>query len=286
MRILVTGSNGQLGSEIKNLSKTYSENQWIFTDIIDFDLSKLSEIEERLSQFNPDCIINCAAYTNVDAAETNKKLANIINNKAVKIIANWSYKSKCKLIHISTDYIFDGSSNIPIDEDTKPNPINYYGKSKLFGEISCLIENPLSIIIRTSWVYSKYGKNFVKTIIKLMNQNREINVINDQIGAPTYAKDLALVIVKIISHKDWFPGIYNYSNIGKVSWYDFALKIRDILGYKINIIPVKSKEFKTQAKRPRYSLLKKDKIVKTYKLSIPDYQISLKKCLKTIKDEK
>ena len=285
MKILLTGTNGQLGSEIKKKSGSFSF-QWFFSDYDTFDLSQLHQIPQKLNQIKPDLIINCGAYTNVEYAEIEYDKANKINNLAVGAISKWVYKNDSKLIHISTDYVFDGTSNTPIKEVDKTKPINKYGLTKLNGELACSQNDPNSIIIRTSWVYSSFGNNFVKTMIKLMKEQKYIDVVCDQIGAPTYASDLADVIMQIINHNDWFPGIYNYSNEGEISWYDFALYIREICDFKVKINPVMSNQFNSKAKRPKYSLLNKTKIKKTYGLKIPYFKDSLKKCISILMNEK
>ncbi len=285
MKILVTGSNGQLGSEIKLLSTKY-KNDWIFTDYHEFDLNDLKNIYSKLDKFNPEIIINCAAYTSVDNAEIEKNLCNNINNIAVGHIAKWSNDNKCKLIHISSDYVFDGLVNIALKEDHETNPINYYGRTKLLGEKKCQESNIESIIIRTSWVFSSYGSNFVKKIIDLMNKKPVINVVDDQYGSPTYAADLALVIMKIIHEKSWVPGIFNFSNQGKTSWYELALIIKNFYKFETIIEPVNSLTYKSIAKRPKYSLLNKQKIKNTYQIQIPYFYDSLKKCLIILNNEK
>tara|TARA_X000000950_G_scaffold254471_1_gene318287 strand:- start:4903 stop:5760 length:858 start_codon:yes stop_codon:yes gene_type:complete len=285
MKILLTGTNGQLGSEIKKKSGSFSF-QWVFSDYDTFDLSQLHQIPQKLNQIKPDLIINCGAYTNVEYAEIEYDKANEINNLAVGVISKWVCKNDSKLIHISTDYVFDGTSNTPIKEVDKAKPINKYGLTKLNGELACLQNDPNSIIIRTSWVYSSFGNNFVKTMIKLMKEQKCIDVVCDQVGTPTYASDLADVIMQIINHNHWVPGIYNYSNEGEISWYDFALYIREICDFKVKINPVMSNQFNSKAKRPKYSLLNKTKIKKTYGLKIPYFKDSVKKCISILMNEK
>ncbi len=285
MKILLTGTSGQLGSEIKKISTNFSF-QWVFSDYDNLDLLQLDQIPEKLNQIQPDIIINCGAYTDVDNAEIEFDKANKINNLAVGAISNWVYKNDSKLIHISTDYVFDGSSNTPIKEVDKTKPINRYGLTKLNGEIACLQNDPNSIIIRTSWVYSSFGNNFVKTMIRLMQKEKAIDVVYDQIGSPTYASDLANVIMQIINHNKWLPGIYNYSNEGEISWFDFALIIKEICDFKVILNPVKSNKFNSKAIRPKYSLLNKKKIKETFDLKIPYFKESLKKCIAILLNEK
>lgn len=286
IKILVTGSAGQLGSEIWKISKKNSDFHWLFTDKKSFDLSKINQIETFLDRLNPSIIINCAAYTNVDKAEVNSELSNLLNYKAVDTISDWSSSNNRKLIHISTDYVFNSELPIPLKEDAKTNPINTYGITKLSGENACLNNDSNSIVIRTSWVYSSYGKNFVKTMCHLMKKNESLKIINDQIGSPTYANDLANVIMKIINHKDWIPGLYNYSNEGEVSWFEFAESIKKNFGFTTKLTAVSSENYLTKAKRPKYSLLDKSKIKTTFNVKIPHYEKSLIKCIKILKNEK
>jgi len=276
-KILVTGANGQLGSELNVLSINYPNYQWIFADRTKVTLDNLDLLNKQLENIQPNIILNCGAYTAVDKAETEKELAFTINNLAVELIAKYSAEYNVKLIHISTDYVFDGSSAIALNEEAPTNPINVYGESKLAGEIACVNNNPDSIIIRTSWVYSKFGNNFVKTMQRLMQERESINVVNDQIGSPTYAADLAQAMIDILESSNWVPGIYNYSNEGEISWYEFALSIKEIGGYNCNVGGIPSSSYPTPAKRPEFSLLDKKKIKAIYNLNIPNYKESLRK---------
>lgn len=278
-KILVTGSNGQLGSELRLLSGNYPQYEWFFADRNQISLDNLSVLEKQLEQIHPNVIINCGAYTAVDKAESEKELADTINHLAVGVLANWSLKNKAKLIHISTDYVFDGTSSLPLKEDAATNPINIYGATKLEGEKLCQQENPNAIILRTSWVYSSFGNNFVKTMSRLMQERDSLNVVNDQIGSPTYAADLAQAVIEIIIHSEWHPGIFNFSNEGEISWYEFALAIQEIGGYDCNVGGIPSSSYPTPAKRPFYSLLDKTKIKKIYQVDVPDYKDSLKKMM-------
>jgi dTDP-4-dehydrorhamnose reductase len=276
-KILVTGANGQLGSELSLLSLKHPQYEWFFANKSQVRLDNLEILEVQLKRIKPDIILNCAAYTAVDKAETEKELAFTINYLAVELIAKYSLKNDIKLIHISTDYVFDGSSSIALDEEAVTNPINIYGKSKRAGEISCIKENPNSIIIRTSWLYSKSGVNFVKTMQKLMQEKDSIYVVDDQIGSPTYAGDLAKVLIHIVEFSDWIPGIYNYSNEGKISWFEFALNIKEFGNYNCNVFGISSAAYPTAAKRPKFSLLDTKKIKLVYNLDIPNYKESLEK---------
>ena len=285
MKILVTGSDGQLGLEFQKISNSYESLSWIFSTIKTLDLLKLDTINSFLNDINPSVIINCAAYTNVDKAEIEFDKADLINHKAIDVISKWTSLNKKKLIHISTDYVFDGLSNIPFFENSKTKPVNEYGSSKLKGEIACLKNDPNSIVIRTSWLYSSFGKNFVKTMIDLMKKNNSVKVVNDQIGSPTYAYDLVKVILKIIVNYKNESGLFHYSNEGEISWFEFARSIRELYKLECKIIGVSSNEYKTLAKRPNYSLLNKKKIKKIFNLEIPNYKKSLEDCIKIIKNE-
>ena len=284
MKILVTGAKGQLGCEIYELSSNYNFD-WLFTDSKMFDLSDLLNINVFLDKCNPDIIINCAAYTLVDNAEHDFETANIINHKSVDLIAKWCNNNNCKLMHISTDYVYDGSSLIPVKEDTQTKPVNNYGKTKILADLACQKNNPSSIIIRTSWLYSSFGNNFVKKIINLMKNKSELNVVNDQFGSPTYAADLAEVILQIISVKIWKPGIYHYTNFGKVSWFDFANDIKLIYAYNTDINSISSQEYPMEAIRPKYSLLDNSKIKNTFDINQINYFDSLRKCIKILQNE-
>ena len=285
MKILVIGSDGQLGLEFQKISNSLGSLSWIFSTIKTLDLLRLETINSFLNNINPTVIVNCAAYTNVDKAETESKLVNTINHTAVDIISRWTSDNNKKLIHISTDYVFDGLSNIPLSENSKTKPVNEYGSSKLKGEIACLKNDSNSIVIRTSWLYSSFGKNFVKTMIDLMKKKDSVKVVNDQIGSPTYAYDLAKVIIEIIINSENKSGLFHYSNEGKTSWFEFAKSIRELYNLNCEIIGVPSKEFKTIAKRPQYSLLNKSKIKTIFNLEIPNYKQSLKNCIEIIKNE-
>ena len=284
MKILVTGGNGQLGCEINQLSSNYNYD-WLFTDTDIFDISDLININVFLDKCNPDVIINCAAYTAVDNAEVDFEKANTINHKAVELIAQWSKKNNCKLIHISTDYVYDGTSFTPVKEDMQANPVNNYGKTKLFGDIACLKNNPSSIIIRTCWLYSSFCKNFVTNMINLMKSKSELKVINDQVGSPTYAGDLAKTVLDLITHKNWIPGIYHFTNFGKVSWFDFANDIKSIYGFNTVINSMSSQEYSIKIKRPKYSLLDNSKIKNTFDIIQMNYLDSLNKCIKILQNE-
>ena len=285
MKVLVIGSDGQLGLEFQKISNSLDSLSWVFSTIKTLDLLRLETINSFLNNINPTVIVNCAAYTNVDKAEIEPKLANTINYKAVDIISKWTSVKSKKLIHISTDYVFDGLSKLQLLENSKTKPVNVYGSSKLKGEIACLKNDPNSIVIRTSWLYSSFGKNFVKTMIDLMKKNNSVKVVNNQIGSPTYAYDLAKVIIEIVMNNKNKSGLFHYSNEGEISWFEFAKSIKEFYNLDCEIIGVSSKEFQTIAKRPKYSLLDKTKIKKTFNLEIPFYKESLVDCIKIIKNE-
>lgn len=276
-KVLVTGANGQLGSELAVLAKKYPNYEWVFADRKETSLDDLELLKKQLSEIQPNIILNCGAYTAVDKAETEKEMAFTVNNLAVEVIAKYAFEKKAKLIHISTDYVFDGTSSVALDELAETKPVNVYGESKLAGEIACLKENPNSIILRTSWVYSKFGNNFVKTMQRLMQERDAISVVNDQVGSPTYAADLAQAMLIILESENWTPGIFNYSNEGEISWFDFAMSIKELGGYNCTITGIPSAAYPTPAKRPEFSLLDKTKIKNTYPVKVPNFRESLKK---------
>jgi len=279
-KILVTGSNGQLGSELKELSSHYSQFEWVFADRLVLDLSDLTSISKVLDTIQPQIIINCAAYTAVDKAETETELAEVLNHQAVGVVAQWSANHDCRLVHVSTDYVFDGNSSTALTEEAPTGPINVYGQTKLAGEQACLRANPDSIVIRTSWVYSRFGNNFVKTMSRLMQERDSLNVVNDQIGSPTYASDLAQAILTIVTHSHWQAGIYHFSNKGEISWYEFAVAIQEIGGFDCALSGIPSSDYPTPAQRPHYSLLDKSKITTTFGVVVPGYRESLERCMK------
>tara|TARA_R110002033_G_scaffold9971_2_gene32725 strand:- start:53764 stop:54630 length:867 start_codon:yes stop_codon:yes gene_type:complete len=287
LNILLTGSNGQLGSEIKELSTEYSYN-FLFTSSNDLDIRNHDKVKDFCIQNNIHTLINCAAYTAVDKAESDEINADLVNRKAVKKLANISKELNIKLIHISTDYVFDGKNFKPYCEEFQTNPNSVYGKTKLDGEKEMIKINPLnSIIIRTSWVYSSYGNNFVKTMLRLGSEKEELGVIFDQIGTPTYAKDLAKTILDIIPKiNNKKVEIYNYSNEGVLSWYDFAKEITKMAKLNCKINPIETFQYPTPAVRPHYSLLNKTKIKKEFNLEIPYWKDGLDDCLRKLGERK
>jgi dTDP-4-dehydrorhamnose reductase len=279
MKLLVTGAGGQLGSELRDLAASHVGLDFIFTDREALPLDEPDRIAPFLNGKKPDVIINAAAYTAVDQAEKEPELADMINHLAPKAMAEWCRNNQAKLVHISTDYVFDGESSTPLREDAPKNPINAYGRTKHLGEEAVIAAGTDAIIVRTAWVYSAYGKNFVKTMLRLMNERDEISVVNDQIGSPTYARDLAQAILAIISSDTWKKGIYHYSNEGKISWYEFAVAIRNLKGLNCKVNGIPTEAYHTPAKRPSYSLLDKQKITDTFGLQVPYWKDSLQECL-------
>jgi dTDP-4-dehydrorhamnose reductase len=287
LNILITGSNGQLGSEIKELSSNYPYN-FFFTDRININITNKEEIKSFCQNNNINVIINCAAYTAVDKAESDEKNADTVNRKAVKKLALVAKELDIKLIHISTDYVFDGRNFKPYCEEFQTNPQSVYGKTKLEGEKELININPKnSIIIRTSWVYSYYGNNFVKTMLRLGKEKESLGVIFDQVGTPTYAKDLAKTILEIIPKiKNEKVEIFNFSNEGVLSWYDFAKEIMKMTKLECKINPIETKDYPTPAKRPHYSLLNKAKIKEKFNIKIPYWKDGLDDCLRRLGQRK
>ena len=281
--ILVTGTNGQLGSEIKALSLNYSYN-FFFTNRTNIDITNKEDIRNFCQKNNINVIINCAAYTAVDKSETDEINADLINRKAVKKLSIVAKELNIKLIHISTDYVFDGKNFKPYCEEFQTNPQSIYGKTKLDGENEMRDINPInSIIIRTSWVYSFYGNNFVKTMLRLGKEKEELGVIFDQIGTPTYAKDLAKIILDIIPNvNNNKVEILNFSNEGVLSWYDFAKEIMKMAKLNCKINPIETYQYPTPAKRPHFSLLNKSKIKSRFNIEISYWKDSLDDCLRRL----
>ncbi|TJZ60101.1 dTDP-4-dehydrorhamnose reductase [Sphingobacterium olei] len=279
MKILVTGAFGQLGSEIRELSVNYPHDTFVFVDREEMPLDNVEIVAEVLNDIRPDIIISGGAYTAVDKAESESELVDIINHRAVGVMADWTAKNNKKLIHISTDYVFQGDCRIPLKEDEPTDPINVYGLTKQRGEQAIIESGADAIIIRTAWVYSTYGANFVKTMIRLMTEKEEISVIDDQVGSPTYARDLAKTILDIIHSSKWQKGIYHFSNEGRISWFDFAVAIREIKGLDCKITAIPTTAYPTPAARPKFSLLDKSKIKDTFGAVVPDWKDSLEEML-------
>ena len=288
MNILVTGANGQLGSELQELSPLYKGYNFIFTDINNLDICKFDAVDTFIKKNKPEVVINCAAYTEVDKAESEKEIVYAINTNAVKNLAELSSKYKFSLVQISTDYVFEGLNNKPYTENDTANPKSIYGKSKYESEIEMIFNTKKGVILRSSWLYSSYKNNFVKTILKLAKEKGKLDVIFDQIGTPTYAGDLAKAILEAIPQIAKVSGteIYNFSNEGVTSWYDFAKAIVDIAGIKCTINPIETKEYKQDARRPLFSVLNKSKFKKTFKQDIPYWRDSLEVCMTKMKVNK
>ncbi len=287
-RILVTGSNGQLGSELQKIATAFSGLNFMFTDVDVLDITNLQAVDDFCKDKGFGFIINCAAYTAVDKAESDLDMAYKINRDAVKNLAIVASKYNAALIHVSTDYVFDGTSYRPYVEEDTINPQSAYGKTKAEGEVEAL-KYDRSIVIRTSWLYSSFGANFVKTMMKLGSERSELNVIFDQIGTPTYAEDLALSILSIIRfsiENEIKPGVYHFSNEGVCSWYDFAFEIINFQKYNCVVNPIESKYYPSIVKRPFYSVLNKTKIKSTFNIEIPHWKTSLYKCLNEVNSKK
>ena len=284
--VVVSGKNGQLGWEFQQLTKTITTGfDFLFTGREELDLSNPLSIPDFFNLHKPVYFINCAAYTAVDKAEMEKELALLINAKSLGVIADECRKHNCTLITISTDYVFDGHSDIPYQTDATVNPINYYGQTKRMGEKLALENNEHSIIIRTSWVYSSHGNNFVKTMSRLMREKAEIKVVSDQFGSPTNAIDLANVILQIIQsleNGNHHYGIYHYANQGIISWYDFAVAIKKLEKLPCEILPIPTTEFPTPAKRPRYTAMDTSKISLDFGIEMIKWEESLKTCIEKL----
>ena len=285
-KVLITGSNGQLGSEIKKIAATFPELEFAFTDVAELDITNSDKVSAFFEIFRPDFLVNCAAYTAVDKAESDVEIATLLNATAVGILSTETAKVKAKIIHVSTDYVFNGNGPRPYKEDNKVDPQSVYGRTKLEGEIECLRNNVASMVIRTSWLYSAFGNNFVKTMLRLGSERSELGIVADQIGSPTNAADLAQAILTIISSdvnrtKSFIPGIYHYSNEGVASWYDFTKAIFEIAEINCFVKPIASEDFPSPVQRPAYSVMDKSKIKLTFGLQIPHWRDSLKTYFQT-----
>lgn len=279
MNILITGCNGQLGNELQLLEKNYSKHTFFNTDVHELDITNAEAIDKFVSSNNIDIIINCAAYTAVDKAESNKELCQVLNADAPAYLAKAISKRNGWMIQVSTDYVFDGTKNTPYVETDSPCPNSVYGSTKLDGEKAVEQACKNTMIIRTAWLYSSFGNNFVKTMMRLGKEKDELNVIFDQIGTPTYARDLAVAIMTAVE-KGIVPGIYHFSNEGVISWYDFTKAIHRLSGItSCHVRPIHTEEYPTAATRPHYSVLDKTKIKKTYGIEIPYWEDSLAECI-------
>lgn len=287
-KILITGANGQLGSEIRKSSVLFPDFSFVFTDLNELDITSPSAVEAMLAEEKPQWLINCAAYTAVDKAETDEETAWLINAVAPAILAEKSKAVGCRFVQISTDYVFDGKNHRPYIEDDQVCPTSIYGKTKLEGELISLTNNPETLVIRTSWLYSSFGNNFVKSMIKFGQERDQLNVIFDQVGTPTYAGDLAVAILEIIRKTEsgasnFVPGTYHYSNEGVCSWYDFTIAIHQIYGIDCVVNAIESKDYPSVVARPPYSVLNKSKIKSIFGISVPYWRQSLEKCIIEIK---
>jgi len=288
-KILVIGANGQLGKELREFSSLHTGLDFVFLSKEDLPIHQFELVRNYFKTVKPAYCVNCAAYTAVDKAESEKDLAFLINGEAVGVLAAVCTEHDTKFIHISTDYVFNGDAAYPYTENFPTDPINVYGASKLEGEKQAIELNPGCIIIRTSWLYSSLGKNFVKTMMQLMREKDQIKVVKDQLGSPTNAADLAETIFNIIGFcdlqiYDWNPGIYNFSNEGIISWYDFAKEIKEITKSPCDIKPISTKEYPTPAKRPAYSVLDKTKIQQTFGIKLKKWEDSLRTCISNMQN--
>jgi dTDP-4-dehydrorhamnose reductase len=277
--ITVTGADGQLGKELRDLSGQFPGFGFIFLSRKELPIDDNNAVDRFLEKIRPDWLINCAAYTAVDKAESEEELAFLVNATGVRNLATACNNSGSKFIHLSTDYVFNGNAHVPYREDSTTDPQSVYGLSKLAGEQLATRYHPTTIILRTSWVYSVYGNNFVKTMLRLFREKKQISVVLDQLGSPTHAADLAEAIMHIISSGKWVPGVLHYSNAGEISWYDFAVAIKEITGSDCQVDPIPGTAYPTAAKRPAYSVLDKSKIQQVYGINLKDWKDSLKECL-------
>jgi dTDP-4-dehydrorhamnose reductase len=278
--ILITGAQGQLGREFQALQTSFSQYHFLFVGRNELQIADEDSVESYFSNNKIEVCVNCAAYTAVDKAEQERELATSVNATAVRYLAKACARYHTQFIHISTDYVFDGTATSPYKPDDKTSPVNFYGQTKLEGELNAIKENENSIIIRTAWVYSSFGNNFVKTMMRLMSERESIGVVNDQRGAPTYAADLANAIMQIIDKNNFVAGIYHYSNKGDISWYDFAKEIATQINTSCIVNPFSTAQFPTPAARPAYSVLDTDKICSTFGIAIPEWKDSLSSCIK------
>lgn len=280
--VLVTGANGQLGNSLRALSGRYSSYAFLFTDVDELDICDKEAVRAYVNGNQVDYILNCAAYTAVDKAEDNEALCLRINAGAVRNLGEAASEAGARILHISTDYVFDGTAHIPYVETDPTCPVSVYGRTKLAGEEALLSVCPDAVIIRTAWLYSEYGRNFVKTMLRLGKEREEISVVFDQIGTPTYAGDLAEAMCKVLEASErgaFQPGIYHYSNEGVCSWYDFTVKILQAAGLPCRVKPIESKDYPSPTARPPYSVLNKKKIKAAYDLAIPHWEESLRRCM-------
>lgn len=284
--ILVTGANGQLGNSIRVLAGQYPQYNFLFTDVDTLDITDPAAVKAAVEDNQVNYIINCAAYTAVDKAEDDEALCRRLNCYAVHVLGEAAREAGAKIIHVSTDYVFSGTSCRPYKETDDTRPVSAYGRTKLAGEEALMEVRPNAVIIRTAWLYSEFGNNFVKTVLRLGKERDQLGFVFDQIGTPTYAGDLAEAILTVVTTDEkgaFVPGIYHYSNEGVCSWYDFTVKILQLAGIDCHVRPIETKDYPTKAVRPPYSVLNKSKIKETFGLDIPYWEDSLRVCLKKIK---
>lgn len=279
-KILVTGANGQLGRSLRRINAGRADAEFTYADVDELDLRDRDAVEAAIATGTYDYVINCAAYTAVDRAESEEIAAARINTEAVANIARAARQARVRVIHVSTDYVFDGTNHRPYDELDVPNPSSVYGRTKLEGEAMLTSFCPDAVIVRTAWLYSEYGSNFVKTILRKGVETGALKVVADQIGTPTYADDLARALMTIVDSADWTPGVYHFTDEGVASWYDFAIEITRMAGHpEVKVTPCATKDYPTAAVRPLYSVLDKSKIKRVYGLEIPYWKDSLRRCL-------
>lgn len=283
-KILVTGANGQLGQCLQKISSQFEEFEFIFTDSETLDITNKEEVNDFFWQNAPGFCINAAAYTAVDLAETEVEKAFLVNADGTENLAEACAENNAQFIHVSTDYVFDGENNLAYTEEDFTNPLGVYGASKLAGDELALEVNPCSVILRTSWVYSEFGKNFVKTMLNLFATKDELNIVADQFGQPTNANDLAEAIMKIIKSEKITPGIFNFSNLGRISWFDFAEKIAELSDAKIKLNAIETSQYPTPAKRPKNSVLDLGKISKTYAIQLKPWEESIEDCVQILQN--
>lgn len=283
--ILVTGANGQLGNSIRLLAKHYPQYNFLFTDVDTLDITDPQAVGKAIKDNQVDYVVNCAAYTAVDKAEDDEELCRRLNSYAVGVLGKAAHEAGAKMVHVSTDYVFSGTSCLPYKETDETRPVSAYGRTKLAGEQILQEVCPEAVIIRTAWLYSEFGSNFVKTVLRLGKERDELRFVFDQIGTPTYAGDLAAAVMAVVAADEkgaYAPGIYHYSNEGVCSWFDFTIKILEIAGIGSRVFPIETKEYPTKAVRPPYSVLNKSKIKQTYGIAIPHWEASLRVCLEKL----
>lgn len=283
-RVLITGANGQLGHEMRNVLDGDDRFEAIFTDVAELDICDAEAVNQAVADNRVDYIVNCAAYTQVDKAEDNVELCRKINATAVENLARAAAACGARMIHVSTDYVFNGRGYRPYTEDMTPDPQSVYGSTKLEGEQALMRLCPQSAIIRTAWLYSPYGNNFVKTMMRLGTERDELSVVADQIGTPTCAADLARAILAVLTAETFVPGIYHFSDEGACSWYDFTVAIHRLAGITCRVKPIRSDEYPSRAHRPFYSVLDKSKIKQTYGITIPHWYESLSHCIEILQE--